>query len=69
MPSEQRLHWSTLFFDLAMGVAGPLMGAIAARSGYPSIFLGAALMSALGFVICLLLQRRSRGPRNEIPLD
>ncbi|SDO97900.1 MFS transporter [Pseudomonas jinjuensis] len=58
-----------LFFDLAMGVAGPLMGAIAARSGYPSIFLGAALMSALGFVICLLLQRRSRGPRNEIPLD
>ncbi|MBO3277670.1 MFS transporter [Pseudomonas schmalbachii] len=58
-----------LFFDLAMGVAGPLMGAIAAHSGYASIFLAAALMSAIGFVVCLALQRWTRRRHEELPLD
>jgi MFS family permease len=39
------------FFDLALGVTGPLAGLLAARAGYPAIFLGAAWAAGLGFAI------------------
>lgn len=58
-----------LFFDLALGVAGPLMGAIAAHSDYASIFLVAALLAACGFAICLVLLRRTPQRHEELPFD
>ena len=50
-----------VFFDLALAVAGPLMGAVALHLGYGWIFLCAALLSASGLV--LLLARRTGGQR------
>lgn len=56
-----------LFFDLAMGIAGPLMGLVAARHGYASIFLVAAGLATCGFVICLGLLRWTRQRHEELP--
>lgn len=50
-----------VFFDLALAIAGPVMGAIALNMGYPSIFLSAALMCCLGLLLTLGLSRRARG--------
>ena len=47
----------SLFFDLAVGVAGPLMGWVATGFGYSAIFLCAALMSSGGFIAVLGLCR------------
>jgi MFS family permease len=49
----------SLFFDIAVGLAGPLMGLIASGFGYGAIFLCAAMMSTGGFVavLCLCRQR------------
>lgn len=58
-----------LFFDLAMGIAGPLMGLVAARHGYASIFLVAAGLATCGFVICLGLLRWTRQRHEELPQD
>jgi len=49
----------SLFFDLAVGMAGPLMGFIAAGHGFAGVFLCSALLSMGGFVLVLFLYRRS----------
>jgi MFS family permease len=49
----------SLFFDLAVGLAGPLMGFVATGYGYAGVFLGAALLSMGGLVLVLLLYRSS----------
>jgi predicted MFS family arabinose efflux permease len=48
-----------VFFDLALAIAGPLMGAVAAHLGYESIFGIASLLALLGVGLVLLLSRRS----------
>lgn len=52
-----------------MGVAGPLMGLVAARHGYASIFLAAAGLALCGFVICFGLLRFTRQQHEELPKD
>lgn len=46
-----------VFFDLALGIAGPLMGAIASGAGFAAIFLVAALMALTGMLLSLWLLR------------
>lgn len=49
-----------IFFDLALGIAGPLMGMVATGFGFASIFLVAALLALLGVLIsCYLLRGAS----------
>lgn len=48
-----------VFFDLALAISGPLMGAIAAYTGYAAIFCVAALFSLAGVGLTLTLLRRS----------
>jgi predicted MFS family arabinose efflux permease len=48
-----------VFFDLALAIAGPLMGAVASNLGYPAIFFFAALLSVVGLGLALLLRRRA----------
>ncbi|MCY1430945.1 hypothetical protein D9M71_469050 [compost metagenome] len=50
-----------MFFDLALAIAGPLMGAVALHLGYPWIFCGAALLALAGLLLTLLLARRAPG--------
>lgn len=50
----------SLFIDLSLGLTGPLAGAVATHFGFGSIFLFAALASALGLGVCIGLYRRSR---------
>jgi MFS family permease len=47
-----------VFFDLALAISGPLMGAIALGMGYGWIFFFAALLSILALGLTLLLSRR-----------
>ncbi len=47
-----------VFFDLALAIAGPIMGAIALNMGYPWIFFSAAVLSVLGLMLTLGLSRR-----------
>ncbi|MDH0747694.1 MFS transporter [Pseudomonas sp. GD03842] len=47
-----------VFFDLALAVSGPLMGAIALGMGYDWIFFFAALLSMLALGLTLWLSRR-----------
>lgn len=47
-----------VFFDLALAISGPLMGAIALGMGYGWIFFFAALLSVLALALTLLLSRR-----------
>lgn len=49
----------SLFFDLAVGLAGPVMGLIASGLGLARVFLCAGLLSMLGFALVRLLHRRS----------
>jgi len=44
-----------LFFDLAVGLAGPLMGLIAARLGLAHVFLASAMLSVIGYFLVLAL--------------
>ena len=63
VPSASRgagLGAYAVFFDLALAIAGPVMGAIAARLGYAWIFCVAALLSLLGVGLTLMLWRRTR---------
>ncbi|WP_375738209.1 MFS transporter [Pseudomonas boanensis] len=46
-----------VFFDLALGIAGPLMGAIASAAGFAMIFLVAASMALAGVLLSLWLLR------------
>lgn len=48
-----------VFFDLALAIAGPLMGAVALNLGYSWIFFCAALLSITGLGLTLLLKRRA----------
>jgi MFS family permease len=47
------------FQDVAYGLTGPLVGLLADRSGYGSIFLVGAVAAAAGLVIAVLLRRAS----------
>lgn len=49
-----------VFFDLALAISGPLMGAVALHLGYAWIFCIAALLSLAGVGLTLLLSRRTR---------
>ncbi|UVJ45892.1 MFS transporter [Pseudomonas sp. LS1212] len=49
----------SVFFDLALAIAGPVMGFVALHLGYPWIFLCAALLSVAGLVLTLSLSRRA----------
>ena len=49
-----------VFFDLALAIAGPLMGAVALNLGYAWIFFSAALLSVMGLGLTLLLKRRTK---------
>ncbi|MQT71376.1 MFS transporter, partial [Pseudomonas sp. FSL R10-0071] len=63
VPSSSRgagLGAYAVFFDLALAMAGPLMGAIALNLGYPWIFFSAALMGIAGLLLTLGLSRRAR---------
>ncbi|MGE8175164.1 MFS transporter [Pseudomonas fluorescens] len=62
VPSSSRgagLSAYAVFFDLALAIAGPLMGAVALNLGYSWIFFCAALLSITGLGLTLLLKRRS----------
>ncbi|RZI83680.1 MAG: MFS transporter, partial [Pseudomonas sp.] len=47
-----------VFFDLALAIAGPVMGAVAVHLGYASIFCVTALLALSGVGLTLLLARR-----------
>lgn len=47
-----------VFFDLALAIAGPVMGVIALNLGYPWIFFSAAIFCVLGLLLTLGLSRR-----------
>ncbi|WP_407290871.1 MFS transporter [Stutzerimonas zhaodongensis] len=49
-----------MFFDLALGLSGAIMGALATYIGMQSIFLGAAFMAMAGLFIVWLLLRQER---------
>jgi MFS family permease len=48
-----------VFFDLALAIAGPVMGSIALGLGYSWIFFCAALLSIAALMLTLLLARRA----------
>jgi len=63
VPSSSRgagLGAYAVFFDMALAIAGPVMGAVAVHLGYASIFCVAALLALAGVGLTLLLARRSR---------
>lgn len=47
----------TAFFDLGVGLGGPLAGAVAAASGYPQAFWAGAACAAVGGIIAALSAR------------
>jgi predicted MFS family arabinose efflux permease len=47
----------SLFFDLAVGLAGPLMGLIASGFGYAEVFLVSGLLGIAGFLLVMHLHR------------
>ena len=51
-----------VFFDLALALAGPVMGAIALGQGYDWIFFYASLLSIGALLLTLWLSRRPRNP-------
>lgn len=62
VPSSSRgagLSAYAVFFDLALAIAGPLMGAVALNLGYAWIFFSAALLSVTGLGLTLLLKHRA----------
>ena len=50
----------SLFFDVAVGLAGPMMGLVATGFGYAQVFLCAALMSLGGFLLVIGLVMKNR---------
>ncbi|ARU88221.1 MFS transporter [Pseudomonas sp. M30-35] len=46
-----------VFFDLSLGIAGPLMGAIAGYFGFGSIFMVAACLALTGMLMTMVLLR------------
>lgn len=49
-----------VFFDLALAIAGPVMGAVAVHLGYASIFCVTALLALSGVGLTLVLARRNQ---------
>lgn len=49
-----------VYFDLALGIAGPLMGMVAGHYGYPSIFLVSAALSGVGMLLAVFLAVNQR---------
>lgn len=49
-----------MFFDLALGLSGAIMGVLATYIGMQSIFLGATFMAMAGLLIVWLLLRQER---------
>jgi MFS family permease len=71
VPEERRgvaMGTFTAFFDLGMGVGGPLAGAAAAIGGYEAAFLLAAFC-ALGTVAVALSLRTARPAPAPVPQD
>lgn len=71
-PPERRgavLGVFTAFFDLGVGIGGPLTGAIAAASGYPQAFFTAAVAALLAAGLGVLAARGAAGtaPRTGAP--
>lgn len=63
VPSSSRgagLGAYAVFFDLALAIAGPVMGAVAVRQGYTAIFAVAALLALAGVGLVMLLARRGQ---------
>ena len=61
VPSASRgagLSAYAVFFDLALAIAGPLMGAVALHLGYGWIFFVASVLALAGLGLTLLLARR-----------
>lgn len=56
-----------LFFDLALGIAGPLMGLIASAYDYGAVFLASGLLSLLGLGLTVLLLRWAERPKETQP--
>ena len=54
-----------VFFDLALAIAGPVMGSVALGLGYAWIFFVAAVLSVAGLSLTLLLSRRNGAVKNE----
>ncbi|RDU95974.1 MFS transporter [Trinickia dinghuensis] len=51
----------SVFFDLSLGIMGPLAGYVAGAFGYPSVFFVAAVAAAAGAVLSLALHARYTG--------
>lgn len=47
----------SLFFDLAVGLAGPVMGLVVSGFGLAQVFFCSALLSATGLLVVLCIQR------------
>lgn len=56
----------SLCLDLSLGISGPLAGLVAARFGFASIYLFAALMAAAGLAVVLRLRKAVRPPRAPV---
>jgi predicted MFS family arabinose efflux permease len=62
----------SVFFDLSLGIMGPLAGYVAGEFGYPSVFSVAAIAAAAGAVLSVSLylhQIRGRGVSSRSALD
>ncbi len=69
VPSNSRgaaLGIFSVFFDVALGLTGPLAGLLVDISGYRSIFLVAGLAAIIAAVITLCLGARLSRPRGEV---
>jgi hypothetical protein len=49
----------TAFLDLALGLANPALGLVAARAGLPSVFLAGTLVVVCAAVVGIRLLRHS----------
>lgn len=54
----------SLFFDLAVGLAGPVMGLVVSGFGLAQVFFCSALLSAIGWVLVLSLHWRQPAARS-----
>jgi MFS family permease len=55
-----------VFFDLALAIAGPVMGSVALGLGYAWIFFCAAVLSVAGLSLTVLLSRRNHVVENRV---
>ncbi|HSC82792.1 MAG TPA: MFS transporter [Pseudomonas sp.] len=56
-----------IFFDLALGIAGPLMGLVASGFGFATIFFLAALLALGGLLISCYLLRSAATDKDAAP--